>query len=354
MTGGHLGARGRVAVGPCPSSPKGSVMTSTEHAGSRNDGGTVVVGIDGSDRCRLALKWAADEARRRGATLKVLYAQLHKPEDPPAWYEPGNSEGTPGQAVVDEAVGLVATRHPSLPVQGEVVEWPAALVLTSVSRDADLLVVGARGLGGFKELLLGSVSDQCIQYAHCPVVVVHGESDDPSYESAEPRLVVGIDGSAGSARALRWALREARLRSAAVEAVFAWHYPSLHAGAPGPTDKYQTAADQLVASATSWASQWGSDVAFHASARGGATVPELMESSAGADLLVVGSQGRGGFHDALLGSVAHQAARHATCPVVVVRPRIDEEDEEQARANLWTGMVAPSDTTDPDPARADR
>lgn len=327
-------------------------MTATEHEeGSRSDRGTVVVGIDGSDRCRLALKWAADEARRRGSTLKVMYAQLHPPEHPPAWYEPGDSEGSPGQAVVDDAVGLVATRHPSLTVQGEVVEWPAALVLTSVSRDADLLVVGARGLGGFKELLLGSVSDQCVQYAHCPVAVVHGASEDPSYESAEPRLVVGIDGSPGSARALRWALHEARIRSAAVEAVFAWHYPALHAGLRGPTDKYRTAADLMVESATSWAADWEPDVPFRATAPAEAAVPALIDASRGADLLVVGSQGQGGFHDALLGSVAHQSARHATCPVVVVRPRIDEEDQ---RANLWTGMVAVSGRTDSGPAGADR
>ena len=346
--------------GPRPSGaaatwpPKGTVMTPTAHTGTRNEGGTVVVGVDGSDRSRLALKWAADEARRRGSTLGVLYAQLHPPEHPPAWYDPGDSEAPPGRAVVDDAVGLAATRHPSLPVNGEVVEWPAALVLTSVSRDADLLVVGARGVGGFKELLLGSVSDQCIQYAHCPVAVVHGESEDPTYESAEPLVVVGIDGSPGSGRALRWALGEARIRSAAVEAVFAWHYPALHTGMTGPTDKYRTAADQVVDSATSWAAEWGPDVSFDASARGEATVPALIGASEGADLLVVGSHGRGGFHDALLGSAAHQAARHATCPVVVVRPRIDEEDEEEERANLWTGTVAASGTTGPGPAAVDR
>jgi nucleotide-binding universal stress UspA family protein len=330
-------------------------MTATEHEEGRPSGrGTVVVGIDGSDRCRLALKWASDEARRRGSILKVLYAQLHPPEDPPAWYEPGDSEGSPGQAVVDDAVGLVATRHPSLTVRGEVVEWPAALALTSVSRDADLLVVGARGRGGFKELLLGSVGDQCVQYAHCPVAVVHDESEDPIYESAEPRLVVGIDGSPGSARALRWALDEARIRSAALEAVFAWHYPPLHAGPRGPTDKYRTAADQMVESARSWATGWEPDVPFHATTRADATVPALIEASRGAELLVVGSRRHVGFHDALSGSVAHQAVRHAMCPVVVVRPRIDEQAEEEQRANLWTGMVAASGRNDPSPAGADQ
>ena len=98
----------------------------------------------------------------------------------------------------------------------------------------------------------------------------------------------------------------------------------------------------MVASATTWAADVEPGVPFHATARTDAAVPALLAASQGADLLVVGSQGRGGFHDALLGSVAHRAARHAACPVVVVRPRVDEEDREDERANLWTGMVAAS------------
>ena len=301
--------------------------------------GAVVVGIDGSERCRLAVKWAADEARRRSAPLVVMYGQLHEPEAPPAWYKAGDSVGSSGQAVVDDAVGLVATRHPSLAVRGVVVEWPAAMVLTSASRTAELLVVGARGMGGFGELLLGSIGDQCIQYAHCPVVVVHGESDDPAFESASPRIVVGVDGSPGSVRALRWALDEARTLSASVDAVFAWHYPAYYAAVVGPAKRFQVAAEAMVAKAVESAAHWAPDVSFRAASVAQATVPALLDASRGADLLVVGSQGHGGFRQALLGSVAHQSARHATCPVAVVRPRIAEEDAE-AGANLWTGISA--------------
>ncbi len=298
-----------------------------------------MVGIDGSERCRLAVKWAADEARRRSAPLVVLYGQLHEPEAPPAWYKAGDSVGSSGQAVVDDAVALAATRHPSLAVRGVVAEWPAAMTLTSASRSAELLVVGARGMGGFKELLLGSVSDQCIQYAHCPVVVVHGESDDPVFESASPRIVVGVDGSPGSVRALRWALDEARTRSASVDAVFAWHYPAYYALVIGPVKRFQTAAEAMVAKAAQLAADWAPGVPFRAVSVAQATVPALLDASRGADLLVVGSQGHGSFHQALLGSVAHQSARHATCPVAVVRPRIAEEDA-HAGANLWTGITA--------------
>jgi len=300
--------------------------------------GSVVVGIDGSDRSRLALKWAADEARRRSVPLLVLYAWISEPENPPAWFEPGTSPGSSGQAVIDDAVGLVATRHPSLAVQGRAIEWPAAMVLTSASRSAGLLVVGARGLGGFRELLLGSVSDQCIQYAHGPVAVVHGGSDDPPAASPKPRLVVGIDGSPGSFRALRWALEEARIRQASVEAVFAWHYPALYSVVMGPVETYRSAADEIVAAVTAHATDLAPELAFRAVSEARPTVPALLEASRGADLLVVGSQGHGSFHDALLGSVAHRCARHARCPVVVVRPRILEEGGE-GRSPRWTRVT---------------
>ena len=193
-----------------------------------------------------------------------MYGQLHEPEAPPAWYKAGDSVGSSGQAVVDDAVGLVATRHPSLAVRGVVVEWPAAMVLTSASRTAELLVVGARGMGGFGELLLGSIGDQCIQYAHCPVVVVHGESDDPAFESASPRIVVGVDGSPGSVRALRWALDEARTLSASVDAVFAWHYPAYYAAVVGPAKRFQVAAEAMVAKAVESAADWAPRASFRA------------------------------------------------------------------------------------------
>jgi len=282
----------------------------------------IVVGVDGSDHSRLALKWAADEARRRGVVLRVYFAQIDDPEHVPGWYEPATSDLTPGEAVVDEATGLVATRHPSVAVRGEVVEWPPAMVLTSASRSSDLLVVGSRGLGGFHELLLGSVSDQCIQYAHCPVAVVHSDVDDPVYRSARPRIVVGVDGSLGSTRALRWALDEAQTRSAAVEAVYAWEYPPVHSLVVGPTEGYALVAKEVTEAAADHAARTVPSVPFSIRECFDATVPALLGACLGADLLVVGSRGHGGFSDALLGSTAHQCARHARCSVVVVRPRL--------------------------------
>ena len=216
----------------------------------------VVVGIDGSEHSRFALKWASDEAKHRDVTLRILFAQISDPEHLPEWYEPGSGDLSPGQAIVDDAVGLVATRHPGLLVHSEIAEWPPSLTLTVASRSADLLVVGARGKGGFKELILGSVSDQCIQYAHCPVAVVHGDPDMLPLRAVESRIVVGIDGSLGSTRALQWALEEAKIRSASVDAVYAWQYPPIGTFIPGPRDGFQIFAEEITDAATEYAKKW--------------------------------------------------------------------------------------------------
>ncbi len=268
----------------------------------------------------MALKWAADEARRRRSPLRIVYAHDGRTEHVPGWYDAGTTGGSPGQAVVDDAFGLVATRHPSVVARAEVVEWPPSLVLTVASRTAGLLVVGARGRGGFEELLLGSVSDQCIQYAHCPVVVV---SEDPDHDlplGAGSRIVVGTDGSLGSTRALRWSLEEAEATSASVEAIYAWQYPPIGSFLSGPAEGYEMAGREIAEAAIEYVGTWAPDVPFTATPRFGATVPTLLDASDGAGLLVVGAHGHGGFADLLLGSVAHQCARHAGCPVVVVRP----------------------------------
>ena len=298
-------------------------METDDHPGpdeSRRLGLTVVVGIDGSEHARRALKWAADEAKRRGAVLRIIFAQISPPTDTPGWYEGGASDLWPGEAILDDAYALVATRHPSVVANAEIVEWPPALVLTAASRTAELLVVGARGKGGFTELLLGSVSDQCIQYAHCPVAVVHGDPDERPLRAAEPRIVIGVDGSLGSTRALRWALDEAHVRRASVRAIYAWQYPPIGAFVPGPAEGYQAVAREVADAAAEYAQKYAPDVPFEMVMRSGGTVPALLDASRDAEILVSGSRGHGGFHGALLGSVTHQLTRHARCTVLVVRP----------------------------------
>jgi nucleotide-binding universal stress UspA family protein len=281
---------------------------------------TILVGVDGSEHSRLAVKWAADEAAASSATVRVVYAGPGEPKHVPGWYEEGPHEESAAQAVLDDAVGLVVARHPWLTVRRErFMDIPAA-ALVGASAQADLLVVGARGVGRLKRLLVGSVSEQCMDHALCPVVIVRPGFQEESTSNDMRRLVVGIDGSRGSEHALRWALREARVRGASVEGVFSWQYPPSHAIGADSAAKLESWAREVTQSASSIAEGCEPTVSFTASARFDATVIGLLDASEDADLLVVGARGHGGFLDSLLGSVARQCALYATSSVVIVRP----------------------------------
>jgi nucleotide-binding universal stress UspA family protein len=147
----------------------------------------------------------------------------------------------------------------------------------------------------------------------------------PAEESLDgARIVAGIDGSQSSVSALRWAIAQAALTGAAVDAVIAWRYPDLAAsgmvaGGIEPTYGFQESAGKIVADAINSALDPASDVPVHARVVRGHAARVLIDASAGASLLVVGSRGHGGFTEALLGSVSQQCVQHAFCPVVVVR-----------------------------------
>jgi nucleotide-binding universal stress UspA family protein len=140
-----------------------------------------------------------------------------------------------------------------------------------------------------------------------------------------PRIVAGVDGSESSLAALRWAVRQAELTGATVEAVIAWHYPVLPVPvgpAPGAVinpAEFEKAADKTVAEAILAVAGSGSHVQVSAQVREGNAAQVLIDAAAGADLLVVGSRGHGGFTEALLGSVSQHCVHHAPCPVVILR-----------------------------------
>jgi nucleotide-binding universal stress UspA family protein len=142
--------------------------------------------------------------------------------------------------------------------------------------------------------------------------------------TAAPRLVVGVDGSEGAAAALRWAIEEARLRGGSVEALSAWQFP-LPTGIPygdvqaiASVDLERAAESTLAAQVADAVKDMDGDVAVDARVVHGQAAAELVHAAKGADLLVVGSRGRGGFAGLLLGSVSRQCAEHSPCPVVIV------------------------------------
>ncbi|HLI53683.1 MAG TPA: universal stress protein [Acidimicrobiales bacterium] len=135
----------------------------------------VVVGVDGSESSSAALRWAADEARLRGATLKVVEA-WHIPSVGygayvaiPEGFEDWAKEAA---ASLEEQLAEVLGDEPGVTVVREVVEGPAAKVILDAAEGAELLVVGSRGRGGFSGLLLGSVSAHVAHHAPCPVTIV--------------------------------------------------------------------------------------------------------------------------------------------------------------------------------------
>jgi nucleotide-binding universal stress UspA family protein len=144
--------------------------------------------------------------------------------------------------------------------------------------------------------------------------------------SREPLIVVGVDGSPSSVEALEWAIGQAALTHASVEAVTAWHYPSTY-GAPLPDDgdygqlAAETLSKAITAARNTRMSAGEAAVDIAAVVAQGHPAQILLDRSAGASLLVVGSRGHGGFAEALLGSVSQHVVHHAACPVVIIRDR---------------------------------
>jgi len=141
----------------------------------------------------------------------------------------------------------------------------------------------------------------------------------------EHRIVVGVDGSDPSKAALVWAIRQGRLTGATVEAVIAWELP-VNYGTPAPlmpprTD-YEEVAREVITFAIADVSSPDEQVTIKGKVVEGNAPRVLLDASAGADLLVVGSRGHGGFAEALLGSVGQHCVHHATCPVVVIRDSV--------------------------------
>lgn len=284
---------------------------------------SIVVGTDGSPGAAHALRWAAQVANTWGAELTVV----HGWSVPTAAYASGVSVDTAvfaegGQAVLDVAIEAVPTLGHERPVHALAIQADAASALMHAAAAADLLVVGSRGHGGFLGLLLGSVSHWSVNHAPCPVAVV-----PETWEGDRSgRVVVGVDGSAPSYEALRWAVEEAARRGAALEVVHAFGYqqlivpfgPVVDADPDQVRSTSRAMLEQVLAVATERAE--GQPRAVELISVPASAAEALLEVSAGADLLVVGSRGRGGFRRLLLGSVSQQCVHHTPCPVVVVRP----------------------------------
>lgn len=289
-------------------------------------GKPVVVGYDGSDTSRQALDWALSTAHRRGLPVIVVHAfTLPLPPVPlaPGYVGPDESGlRANAEAILAEALSHAETTMPDVEVSTRLVTAPAALALLDVVGDAEMVVVGSRGLDGFSELLVGSTGVQVATHAPCPTVVIRPESKvEPGSEAG--RVVVGVDGSPLSEQALAFGFEEASLRGVGLTALHAWDTKRAE-----PVVAPSSLADDAVGDETRAVSEslagWREkfpDVDVRVIVVRQNAAAALVKASAGAELLVVGSRGRGGFKSLLLGSVSHAALHHSHCPITVVRPR---------------------------------
>jgi nucleotide-binding universal stress UspA family protein len=142
----------------------------------------IVVGVDGSAASKEALRWAFEEARLRRSSIRAVYAWLYPQIGGRGYIPPDLLDSEllrqTAQERLDSVVGDVAGASHGVELEGVVTEGPAAKVLVEAAQEAELLVVGSRGRGGFAGLLLGSVSQQCAHHAPCPLVIVRGHAQE--------------------------------------------------------------------------------------------------------------------------------------------------------------------------------
>ncbi|MGY1700542.1 universal stress protein [Geodermatophilus sp. SYSU D00766] len=292
----------------------------------------VVVGVDGSDGARTALAWALREAGLHGVPVRAV--TVWPPDLPPHRHDGGvgrpdvaDLEADVRSRMAAEAADVAAsTGTDAVPVHPEVRFGHPVQQLVDAAGEDRLLVVGSRGRGPLRGALLGSVSQQCAQYARGPVAVVRDDESTHGavlWQGTGSRVLVGVDGSAESVAAVRFAAAEARLRGAELHVVHAWTdtvsgYGGPPWAVPGTTLREQ--ADVVLRTTVHEAWQGRTpDLQLRAETVEGVDWDVLTELADSADLLVVGSRGRTGWSSLLLGSVGLRCLTYSPCPVAVVR-----------------------------------
>ncbi|MFB4294677.1 universal stress protein [Nonomuraea sp. ATR24] len=277
--------------------------------------GQIVVGVDGSAPATAAVEWAAADAQRRRLDLRIVHVCEQWPYAEGAEYCTGTLE-----AAADRARALGS----GVKVTTELLPGHAVDQLIAESASADSLVLGSRGLGGFTRLLVGSVSIAVAGHAAGPVVVVRAPR-----VVEHGRVVVGYDGSEHSRAAMEYALGQARARRAQLHVVTSWQAPTFFSPyAVSYNSLIEQAMKEERRAARERVTPWrlgNPDVVITDEQSHSHPVAALIHAAESADLLVVGSRGRGGFASAVLGSVSHGVLHHVTCPVAVVRHRAGEE-----------------------------
>ncbi|CAL9606371.1 Universal stress protein_MSMEI_3859 [Streptomyces sp. enrichment culture] len=287
----------------------------------------VVVGVDGSPSSLAAVEVAAREAALRGAQLRLVHAFGGPSVRVPPRARPWSPAAAGLREMVDGTLAQAERRArgaaPRVEIARDVTVGEPVTVLEIESRTASLVVVGSRGLSAFGSLLLGSTGVHLAAHGRCPVLVVRGGPDP-----AGP-VLLAADGSPAGEAAVAFAFAEASLRGAYLLALHVWSTRTERAY-DGPADPPFVTYDEdhlyaeeerMLAEALSGHRERHPDVTVRSRLVRGRVRPALIDASGGAQLVVAGARGRGGFRGLLLGSVSQALLHHAHCPVAVVRAR---------------------------------
>lgn len=327
-----------------------------------SNGQGIVVGVDGSDQSLCALVWAAQEAERRRTPLYVVTAYtvpVFAASSMDAGYATVDDsvvrEGA--QAVLDQAISKIAGHN--IEIVPRVETGDASGVLLELSEEAELMVVGSRGRGGFVGRLLGSVSAALPAHSKCPTVVVPlycaPRLDEAGVEAPKPKgepcpraeevekvVVVGVDGSEQARMASLVAAEQAEARGLPLRVVCSLPpFTGSLAWMPTPVDRDALHSEIMVQlnAGKAWLQSHFPRLDISVELLDGTPVEVLIESSRTAELVVLGTRGRGGFAGMLLGSTSQGVLHHAKGPVLVVP---DREDARLVDRESFGPMVGPT------------
>jgi nucleotide-binding universal stress UspA family protein len=286
----------------------------------------VVVAVDGSEDSLRAAEWAALEARRQSRPLRIVSApalvpRLHAYQAAPEVI--ANALRGISARALEAAITRCEEVAPGLPVTTGLLSGAPALAVAESGSEASMLVVGARGAGGFAAMILGSVSRYVASHAKCPVVVAREES-----MAVHREIAVGIRDPRDTGEALTFAFGEAALRGADLVAVHTWYWISVVPraasadAAPGlrPDDPARISAEadrQLAAALAIWHDKYPA-VNVRRDIVHGHPARVLASYSARADLVVLGRHGHPEEAGPGIGSIQHAVLDHAHGPVAVV------------------------------------
>ena len=284
----------------------------------------VIVGVDDSPPSKVAVDWAARDAARRGVGLKIVHvltppAVMAFPDVPmpPAYLEWQEGQG---RTLLENSLATARAAAGAAPVEitTEMVSGPPVPVLADLSTEAQMIVVGCHGRGALARTLLGSVSTGLVHHAHCPVAIIHDEDPLMPHPSQAP-VVVGVDGSPASEHALELAFEQASFRDVDLVAVHAWSDTGVFEFPGVDWTTMQSLAEETLSERLSGWQERYPDVLVRRVVAADRPAHQLLEQSESAQLLAVGSHGRGGFAGMLLGSVSTAIVHGARMPVIVAR-----------------------------------